>query len=588
MIIITANNLIGGNAMVEINKFLRNTIDYINDAVIAIDKKGNIVLINKSAEELMGVKEKEILGQDIILVIDNTKLLKTIETGKSEFLQYFTFQGREFMVDRIPLTNEEEEIYGAVAIFHDVTDFRIMKKQINDDKDYIDLVDTMVNAFNEWYVVVDSKGIINMMSHGYRQFINVDNPVGKHVTDVIENTRMHKVLQTGIMEVGEIQEVNGKRMISMRIPIKKDNKVVGAVGKVMFKDVSDFIALGKKINKLEKEIAYYKNELNEERVAKYSFDTLVGKSESLEKVMGIAKKVAKTNSNVLITGESGTGKELFAHAIHNASSRYFAPFIKINCAAIPSELLESELFGYEDGAFTGAKKGGKMGKFELANGGTILLDEIGDMPLDMQAKLLRVLQEKEVERLGGNVVRRIDVRIIASTNKELEKLVNRDKFREDLYYRLNVMALKLPPLRERKGDVRLLADELRKKIADRIGVYVEGISDEAMTVLEGYDWPGNIRELENIIERAINLLDSDLIIKPDNLPQRINSKKHRVTNNHDGKSLKEVVEDMEKKIIVECLEKNKGNKNRTAKELGISRVGLYKKIDRYNIPHDFN
>lgn len=571
--------------MKDTKQYLRSIIDYINDAVIGINTEGNIVVISKSAEELIGVKESDIIGNSIYKVIENSKLINTMETGKSEFLQYFTFKGREFMVDRVPL-EDEEGVYGAIAIFHDVTDFRIMKKQIDEDKDYIDLVDTMINAFNEWYVVVDDKGIITMMSHGYRQFINVENPVGKHVTEIIENTRMHLVLQTGIMEVGEIQEVNGKRMISMRIPIKKNNVVVGAVGKVMFKDVSDFITLGKKINKLEKEVEYYKNELNDERVAKYSFDTLVGSSEALKKVINVAQKVAKTNSNVLITGESGTGKELFAHAIHNASPRYFAPFIKINCAAIPSELLESELFGYEEGAFTGAKKGGKKGKFELANGGTILLDEIGDMPLGMQAKLLRVLQEKEVERLGGNIIRRIDVRIIASTNKDLEKLVVRDKFREDLYYRLNVMAIKLPSLRERKGDVRLLASELRKKLSDRLGVYVEGIAEETIEILERYDWPGNIRELENVIERSINLLDSDLIIKPENLPPRINKK--RTKSVYGGKSLKEIVENLETQLIKECLERNNGNKNKSAKELGISRVGLYKKIDRYRITDNFN
>ncbi|QEK13705.1 AAA family ATPase [Crassaminicella thermophila] len=450
---------------------------------------------------------------------------------------------------------------------------------------YIEILNTILDTVNEWVIVVDENGIIIMMSKAYKEFLNISNPEGKHVTEVVENTRLHVVLKTGVMEVGEIQQIRNQRMISMRVPIKKDGKVIGAVGKVMFKDVRDLKLLSKKISNLEKELAYYKSELSKDRTAKYSFQDLIGNSPSMRAIKNIAIRVAKTSSNVLITGESGTGKELFAHAIHNASNRYLGPFVKINCAAIPGELLESELFGYEEGAFTGARKGGKEGKFELANGGTILLDEIGDMPLSMQAKLLRVLQEKEVERLGGNVIRKVDVRIIAATNKDLEELVRKGEFREDFFYRLNVMSMKLPPLRERKEDIETLAEELRIKISNRLGVYVEGISQDAIEYLKKYHWPGNIRELENVIERAINLLDSDLIIKPKHLPKRLTKDKGKIYR-RENKSLKDMVEELEKEIILECLKENKGNKNRTAKELGISRLGLYKKIERYGLEID--
>jgi transcriptional regulator with PAS, ATPase and Fis domain len=445
-----------------------------------------------------------------------------------------------------------------------------------------DLLNTIFNAVDECVVVVDENGIITMMSSGYKEFIGCESPEGRHVTEVIENTKLHIVAKNGEKEVGEIQEVNGHKMISMRVPIVKDGKVVGAIGKVMFKDLSNFKILSNKLNNLEKELEYYRNELSTDRKAIYNFNNIIGGSDKSKEVMILAKRAAKTDSNVLITGESGTGKELFAHSIHNASRRCLKPFVKINCAAIPAELFESEMFGYEEGAFTGAKRSGKKGKFEHANGGTILLDEIGDMPMSMQVKLLRVIQEKELVRVGGNDIIKVDVRVIASTNKFLELLIKDGKFREDLYYRLDVMHLKLPSLRERVEDIEELSNVLRIKICKKYGIYSEGISREAVDYLKAYSWPGNIRQLENVIERAINLLDADLTIMPKHLPEKIiksKIKKYSLESNY----LKDIVESMEKDLIVECLNKTSGNKNETAKILGLSRAGLYKKINRYNL-----
>lgn len=564
-----------------VKEYFRKIIENINEALIGIDKYGDINMLNGIAEELLGIKSEKVMGRNIREVIPNTKLIRVIENKSEEINYRFSSNGRQFRVNRLPIFYKEE-IQGAIALFQDVTDYNKISRKLDEDEVYIDILNTILDTFNEWIVVVDENGVITMMSKAYKEFVEDPNPEGKHVTEVIENTRMHTVIKTGIMEVAEIQKIQERRMIATRIPLKKDGRVIGAIGKVMFKNVSDLRLLSKKINKLEKEIAYYKNELDDKRIAKYSFDDLVGKSPKMIEVKTMAKKAAKTNSNVLILGESGTGKELFAHALHNASSRNLGPFVKINCAAIPSELLESELFGYEEGAFTGAKKSGKKGKFELANGGTILLDEIGDMPMTMQAKLLRVIQEKEVERLGGNLLKNIDVRIISSTNKDLEKLVEKKEFREDLFYRLNVMVIKLPPLRERREDIDTLANELKKKIANRLGIYVEEISQEAINYLRNYHWPGNIRELENVLERAINLLDSDLTIKAKHLPNRLIKQKSK-TYSVGNRNLKAIVEEVEREVISECLQKTRGNKNRAAKLLGISRVGLYKKIERYKL-----
>jgi len=551
------------------------------DAVISIDRDGLITIVNDKAKELLKLKGSDFVSKKIDEVIVGSELMRVIETGKEEINIQFSYQGRQFIVDRSPIICNGI-VQGAIAVFHDITYINEMSEKIEEDKVYIDTLDTIIDTCSERVVVVDEQGIITMMSNSYKEFVRDMHPEGKHVTEVIENTRLHVVLETGEAERGDIQVVNGHRTVAMRIPIRQDGKIIGAVGKVLFKDISELVALSKKTSILEKELKFLKSELNKERTAKYSFKSLAGDSKAINEVKNLAMRVARTDSNVLVNGESGTGKELFVHAIHNASERRNKPFIKINCAAIPAELLESELFGYADGAFTGAKKGGKIGKFEMANGGTLLLDEIGDMPLSMQAKLLRVLQEKEVEKIGSNEVNPIDVRIIAATNRDLSKLSNTNEFRSDLYYRLNVMNIKLPPLRERIEDIDKLAQDLCLIVGNRLGIYVEGVSEGALKYMKAYDWPGNIRELENVIERAINLLDSNFIIEPRHLPITLTRNKCNKIVNREM-NLKKKIEDLEKETIKECLEATGHNKNQAAQILNISRVSLYKKIEKYGI-----
>ncbi|AJG98797.1 AAA family ATPase [Clostridium beijerinckii] len=556
-------------------------IQNVNEALIVIDKKGIILVINKKAEDMFGISSERNLGKYIGEVLPEIQIPKITKAGKAELSQMVFINGKEIISNRIPII-KDERVEGSIEIFTDITDQKKMQNKINLDKDYIDALLTVMDAFNEWFVVINEKGIITSISDDYKEFLGCDNPIGKKVEDIIENTKMGKVLKTGIADIGGIQEIKGNKMIAMRVPIKKDGKVISAVGKVVFKDISDFHALSKKLLDLEKEVEFYKSKIAENKTAKYSVENIIGHSNKIRKVKDLIGKVANTNSNVLINGESGTGKEMIAHSIHNRSKRYLAPFIKINCASIPAELLESELFGYEEGAFTGAKKGGKKGKFELANGGSIFLDEIGDMNINMQAKILRVIQEREIESIGGSGVKSVDVRIITATNKNLEELVKKGEFREDLYYRLNVVKIVSPPLRERKEDIPALANALRIKIAKRLGVYVEGISKDAIECLGNYDWPGNIRELENVIERAINLLDSNIMIKTEHLSKRFTSAKYKRYSDKN-EYLKTIVEEVEKEVILECLNRNNWNKNKTAQILGISRAGLYKKIEEFNL-----
>lgn len=450
------------------------------------------------------------------------------------------------------------------------------------EKDAIEILKTVIDNAYDGIVIIDKNAIITMISKSYSDFLGIsqENAIGKLVTEVIENTRMHIVIQTGEQENAQLQKIKGSYMIASRTPIMKNGEVIGAIGKVLFRNVKELNNLYSKIKTMEKELESYKTRLNQLNTASYSFDDIIGSSEKISFAKALARKAAMTHSNVLILGESGTGKELFAHAIHLASDRLYAPFVKVNCGAIPTDLLESELFGYEGGAFTGAKKEGKIGKFELADGGTIFLDEIGDMPLHMQVKLLRAIQEKEVEKIGSIGSKKIDIRIIAATNRNLEKSVHEGNFRQDLYYRLNVVTIHIPALRERKDDILLITAHLIKKISKDLNKEVIGISQDSEYYLKNYPWEGNIRELENILERAINVIEDSNIISPIDLPEEITGRKE----NNITKSLQETMVAAEKQAIIEAIKAADGNKTKAAKNLEIGRTSLYEKIEKYNIP----
>jgi transcriptional regulator with PAS, ATPase and Fis domain len=443
------------------------------------------------------------------------------------------------------------------------------------------LLKTIIEATDDAIVYVNEEGYIELLSKPYAEFlgVNKEEVIGKHVTEIIENTRMDIVMKTGIAEIAEVHEIKGKKMIATRIPVFVKDKVVGAVGKVLFKDVGELHSLYTKINKIEKELNLYKDEFTKVNRASYALDSIISESSVMDDLKRFTERIANTNSNVLILGESGTGKELFAHAIHNNSKRINSPFIRVNCGSIPHDLIESELFGYEEGSFTGARKGGKIGKFKAANGGTIFLDEIGDLPMNMQVKLLRVLQDKVIEKIGSNTPEKVDVRIIAATNKDLEEMIEEGKFRLDLYYRLNVVSIKIPPLRERKDDIPVLARHLVEKIAKKENITIDKISDSTLGYLKNYDWPGNVRELENILERAINFLENETSIKPKHLPRKITG----IVGTKEIKTLKIALEELEKQSIIDCLIITGGNKTMAANMLDISRTSLYDKISKYEI-----
>ncbi|WP_313343691.1 sigma 54-interacting transcriptional regulator [Sedimentibacter sp.] len=443
---------------------------------------------------------------------------------------------------------------------------------------------SMKDIFDNAYqgiVLVDSEGKIVKWNYEQLFGIKEEDVLGKPVEEIIENTRLHIVVKTGQKELYDIQRIQGHDMIASRTPIIKNGRIIGAVGTVLFKDIKEVKELASKIKTLEDTVNIYKKELGKMYCANYTFDDIITQNQKMIELKNIALKAANSSSTILIEGESGTGKEYFAHAIHYASIRKNSPFIRINCAAIPHELLESELFGYESGAFTGAKKEGKIGKLELANGGTVLLDEISSLPLSMQAKLLRVLEEREFERIGGNTSIKIDIKVIACTNEDLNKLVEQNKFRQDLYYRLNVVEIKIPALRERNDDIESLCEDILNKQLD-IGFNSKKVTEKAILALKLYDWPGNVRELRNVLERAANISTGNLITLQD-LPDYISEKLIFDETEKENKYLKESIAKTEIKAIMSALKESKGNRTDAAKILGIHRTALYKKLANYGI-----
>ncbi|MFS0822332.1 sigma-54 interaction domain-containing protein [Bacillus sp. 1P02SD] len=443
------------------------------------------------------------------------------------------------------------------------------------------ILETIIDTAYEWIVVVDHQGKIVYINHNYCEFLEVNREevIGTHVTEVIENSRMHIVVQTGEEEIGSPHYIKGNYMIANRIPIHSDNKIIGAVGAVIFRDTKALNKMNTHIKSVMSQLQTYIEDWQENNGAKYTLNDIKTESRQILELKEKVKNIASGDISVLIRGESGTGKELFAHSIHQLSERSKNPFIKINCGAIPEHLLESELFGYEEGAFTGAKKGGKKGKFVLADGGTIFLDEVGDMPLHMQIKLLRVLQEKEVEPVGALNPIPVDVRVIAATNRPLEQMIAEKRFREDLFYRINVIPFTIPPLRERPEDIIPLTKYFIERASKRTGKRITAIDDEVMNILHVHQWPGNLRELENVIEAAIHLTVGEKIeihSLPDYL---VNDPKLLIGQ----KSLKEILEDTEKRVLMKTLHKYNNDKQLAAKALGISKSSMYEKLKKLNL-----
>jgi len=453
------------------------------------------------------------------------------------------------------------------------------------------LWNTLLHSLAEGLVVVDREGLVVQINPSLAAALHrqPDDLMGLPLSRICRCfSRMAGIIRSGKPELGRIETIGAVSALVDYLPIMSQGKVAGAMARVYFLGAGRSGGEGFSVagGRGRTATGFYS--------VRFTANDIIGSSQQMTDLKKTMLRVAQRDSNILVTGESGTGKELFAQAIHAASLRKEGPFVKINCAAIPESLLESEFFGYEEGTFTGSKKGGRKGKLEQADRGTVFLDEIGDLSLTLQAKLLRFIQDREIQKLGGSENIKSDVRIIAATNIDPEQLATSGKFREDLYYRLNVVNIMIPPLRERMEDIVPLSGHFIEKFNRVFKYRVSGLSPKTESILLSHNWPGNVRELENVIERAFNVLDGN-IIQPAHLPgEMLNLVTPKGVNDNGpvefvvsalsgGQGMDEIIARAEKTVIMQALFFCRGNKAKASKMLGISRPGLYKKMIKLGI-----
>lgn len=554
------------NAVSEIIKANKKTLVALNDdgdmsGIISITDIHNLGLKNEGIED---VKIKDIMKKNVVSVkkgmpIDECRNLMIKEN-----------------IGILPVVDNFGKILGILRQEH-IRDYLYMQLE-----EYGITLKYIIGHIKEGICAVNDEGVVILWNSFMeeRYGIKSEEIVGRPISDFLEDTICERVLRRriGISDVYSTYKKQDMYGLVHANPIFFGGEFVGVVCTEL--DVTEARNLSFELEKTNEKLKYLQDKVK--NLSNGVFEGILGKSDKIEKAKAIAKQVAKTSSSIFIWGESGTGKEVFSRAIHEQSGRKGA-FVPVNCSAIPAELFESEFFGYESGAFTGANKKGKSGIFELAKDGTVFLDEIADLPLNMQAKLLRVLQEKEVRRVGGEKTIKINPRIISATNKDLEKMVKEEKFREDLYYRLNVVEIKIPPLRERKEDIAILLHHFLDEMCRENGKPRLTLSKEAYKILENYRWKGNIRELKNTVENMVVLSDSSIIEK-DDIPNYIVESAKNSTDDEDYPlDLTSAIEKLEIKNITKALEMSNGNKAKAAKILNIPRTTLYYKLDLYGI-----
>lgn len=554
------------NAVSEIIKANKKTLVALNDdgdmsGIISITDIHNLGLNSEGIED---IKIKDIMKKNVVSVkkgmpIDECRNLMIKEN-----------------IGILPVVDNVGKILGILRQEH-IRDYLYMQLE-----EYGITLKYIIGHIKEGICAVNYEGVVILWNSFMeeRYGIKSDEIVGRPISDFLEDTICERVLRRriGISDVYSTYKKQDMYGLVHANPIFFGGEFVGVVCTEL--DVTEARNLSFELEKTNEKLKYLQDEVK--NLSNGVFEGILGKSDKIEKAKAIAKQVAKTSSSIFIWGESGTGKEVFSRAIHEQSGRKGA-FVPVNCSAIPAELFESEFFGYESGAFTGANKKGKSGIFELAKDGTVFLDEIADLPLNMQAKLLRVLQEKEVRRVGGEKTIKINPRIISATNKDLEKMVKEEKFREDLYYRLNVVEIKIPPLRERKEDIAILLHHFLDEMCRENGKPRLTLSKEAYKILENYRWKGNIRELKNTVENMVVLSDSSIIEKDDIPNYIVESAKNSNDDEDYPLDLTSAIEKLEIKNITKALEMSNGNKAKAAKILNIPRTTLYYKLDLYGI-----
>jgi PAS domain S-box-containing protein len=542
----------------------------IHNGMIVVDRDRRITYMNEPAQKILQVAAGEWEGRDIQQLVPKTELPEVLTRGVSSIGQNIEIGGKQYLVNRTPLY-QAGELIGAVSMIQDITEvaqYRSLLKQF----------EAIVESSTDGIYVVDGSGVTVYVNRAYEEITGFrrEELVGHHMQGLIDLGYIDQSVSLLVLEqrkqVSIMQKIRGKKdVIVTGNPVFNEQEEI----ELVVTSVRDITQL----NEMRKELVKAKtfSEMNRNR---YSVkldgleDDIVFESERMKQIYRQVQQVAPFPTSILLTGPSGAGKEVVANLIHHLSKRKEQPFIKVNCGSIPEQLLESELFGYESGAFTGARSEGKIGLLELADGGTVMLDEIGEMPLAIQVKLLRVIQEKQILRIGGSEPRQLDIRIISATNRDLHQLINEGRFREDLFYRLQVVEIKIPPLVERQKDVALFVDYFFHSYCQLYHIDKQ-LAEETKRVLLSYPWPGNVRELKNLIENMVVSIPAERI-EPYHLPIHITE--HSRENSHS--SLKQRVEQFEQHVVHEALKKSPSLR-KAAQDLGIDHSTLVKKLQRW-------
>lgn len=559
-----------------LNAQLQAILDMMPGGLLGLDCEGVISTSNHTAQTILGFSAEHLAGEPLRRVIPDLDMADVFAQGRDLVNQACEREGVSLLCD-VKILRRDGRIYGAIVCFQDLSDLKRVMGRLHDVTEQYDTLQQVMDFAYDGIYVVDGDGCISMVNRAAAQFFRkrTEEMIGRPVDAVVENTRLMDVISTAEAEINELQYINGTPYVVSRQPIVRDGRVIGAVGKILFRNLDQIRDLAEKLGQAESD-----RRESWPGIGK-GFEAIITADPDFLHILEEAQIVCRGTSNILITGESGTGKELVADAVHRGGPRRSETMVRVNCAAIPASLMESEFFGYVPGSFTGAARSGKQGRLSAADGGTLFLDEIGDLPMGLQGKLLRVLQDRSFEPIGSTTPVRVDVRIIAATNQNLEQLVAEGRFRADLYYRLNVIHLHLPPLRSRPADIPLLVQYFLRKYNEIFSTAVTGFSAEVEQIFRAHGWPGNVRELENVIERAINFARGTQIVR-DNLPAYLRNG-GQVPEGFpvalpDG--LRPGREDHEREMIHEALQRTGGNKAAAARLLGISRSWLYEKLSR--------
>ncbi len=563
-------------------------INAAHNMIVSVDEKGMIRIWNSSAARLLGIEADDVIGKNILDVLPTSGLMDIIETGRVEPLKKVKLNDRFFISNRSPV-RKDGKIIGAVAVLLDISEAEKMSKELRYVKELNKELDAIVESSYDGLFITDGKGITLRYNKAFEQLtgINAFEYLGKSVEDIKRDGIISDPVTLYVLEqkksITVMQESKtGKLTLTTGNPVRdKNGEIIRVVCNV--RDITELNLLKQKLEQVEVLSQHYESQIRTLKMQYTGTEKLVVTSAKMRNLIDMVVRLAAVDSTILITGESGTGKELIAETIHSSSSRNYKPLIKVNCGAIPENLMESELFGYEGGAFTGAKKEGKPGYIELAAGGTLFLDEIGEVPLSLQVKLLRFLQSKEIIRVGGGSYSKVDVRIVAATNRDLLEMVQRKLFREDLYYRLNVVPVSTPPLRDRKEDIPPLVAHFIQLFNHKYNMNKK-ISPGVIDIFMQYDWPGNVRELENLVERLVVITSKDIISRED-LPC--------LMGNTTGLSssyiivsgiipLKDAIESVEKQLLEKVYAKYRTTRQ-MAKELQVDASTIVRKAAKYHI-----